>query len=156
MTHTAIDTGKAWFLDTLVRLHVSAGQGGDGISLGESLAPHGDSPPLHIHHREDELFYVLEGELRLRVGSGEARCRAGEALLAPRGVPHTYRVESEVGRWLAVTTGGDFERLVRAVCRPAPAATLPEPAGPPTPEAAAALAAAALEQHIEIVGPPLH
>jgi hypothetical protein len=71
-------------------------------------------------------------------------------------VPHTYRVESLAGaRWLLITTGGDFERFVRAVSRPAERPGLPEPQGPPTPEQADALAAAAREQRIEFVGPPL-
>ncbi len=156
MTDSASTTEMVWFLDTLVWLHVGADRGGDGISLIESLAPHGDSPPLHVHHREDELFYVLDGEFHFRVGEADVRKRSGEALLIPKGTPHTYRVTSESGRWLVVTTAGDFERLVRATCRPAPSAVLPEPAGPPTPERAEALASAALAHQIEIVGPPMH
>jgi hypothetical protein len=59
-------------------------------------------------------------------------------------VPHTYRVESAEGaRWLVTTSHGDFERFVRAFSRRAERAELPEPEGPPTPEQAEALAAAA-------------
>lgn len=81
---------------------------------------------------------------------------AGETLLAPKGVPHTYRVESREGaRWLVVTTRGDFERFVRSLSRPAERPELPASEGPPTPEQADALAAAAREHGIELVGPPL-
>jgi hypothetical protein len=81
---------------------------------------------------------------------------AGEAALAPVGVPHTYRVESPDGaRWLNVTTHGDFERFVRAMSRPAERAELPERQGPPTPEQAVHLAATAREHGIEMVAPPL-
>lgn len=148
---------RLWFLDTAVRVRVGSADGVDGISVIESLAPFGDSPPLHVHTTEDEIFHVLEGVLRLRVGEGERVLGAGETLLAPKGVPHTYRVESPEGsRWLVVTAHGDFERLVRAFGRPAENDGLPEPAGPPTPEQAAALASACRAHGIEIVGPPLH
>jgi quercetin dioxygenase-like cupin family protein len=143
------------FLNTLTTLWVSSEEGEDGLSLIEHLAPHGDSPPLHVHHTEDELIHFLEGEFRFQLDEEELRLGAGASLLAPKGVPHTYRVESERGRWLVATTHGDFERLVRSVSQPAERGELPEPA-PPTPEQAEALAAAAHEHGIELVGPPLH
>jgi quercetin dioxygenase-like cupin family protein len=146
-----------WFLDTLHTVRVSHDQGEDGISVLEALAPYGDSPPLHVHRTEDELFHVLEGELRLRAGDADIRIGAGESLLAPKGVAHTYRVESADGaRWLVVTTGGRFERFVRELSRPAERPGLPTPQGPPTPEQADALAAAARRHGIELIGPPLH
>jgi quercetin dioxygenase-like cupin family protein len=149
-------TDQLWFLDTLVTVRVRHDEGADGISVLESLAPHGDSPPLHVHHTEDEAFHVLEGELRLRAGHAEVRLGPGESLLAPKGVPHTYRVESAEGaRWLVITTRGDFERFVRGFSRAAERPELPDPEGPPTPAQADALGAAAREHGIELVGPPL-
>jgi quercetin dioxygenase-like cupin family protein len=147
---------QLWFLNTLVTIRVSSEEGSDGLSLLENLAPRGDSPPLHIHHTEDELFHILEGELRFRVGDEELRVRAGDTVLAPKGVPHTCLVESERGRWLVATAHGDFERFVRSFSRPAERAELPEPSPPPTHEHAEALAAACREHGIELVGPPLH
>jgi quercetin dioxygenase-like cupin family protein len=152
----ATPQAQLWFLNTLVTPRVGSEDGSDGLSLLENLAPHGDSPPLHVHHTEDELFHILEGQLRFRVGDAELRARAGATLLAPKGVPHTYLVESERGRWLVATAHGDFERFVRSFSRPAERAELPEPAPPPTPEQAEALAAACREHGIELVGPPLH
>jgi mannose-6-phosphate isomerase-like protein (cupin superfamily) len=146
---------RLWFLNALVTVGVGTDDGDDGISVLESLAPRGESPPLHVHHDEDEVFHILEGELRFRVGDDELRAGPGETLLAPKRVPHTYRVESERGRWLVTTTRGDFERFVRSIGRPAERAELPEPAGPPTPEQQEALAAACLAHNIELVGPPL-
>lgn len=55
-----------WFLNTLVSVRVPHAHGKDGISVLESRAPRGDSPPLHIHG-EDEIFHVLEGQLLIRV-----------------------------------------------------------------------------------------
>lgn len=147
---------RLWFMDTLVTILSASSEGTDGTSVLESLAPHGDSPPLHVHHTEDEIFHILAGDLRFRVGDEELRAGAGETLLAPRGTPHTYRVESEQGRWLVITARGDFERLVRAFSRPAERAALPDRSGPPTPADVEALTAACGEHGIEIVGPPLH
>ena len=156
MPLAATSTQQLWFLDTLVTVHVAHDEGEDGISVLESLAPHGDSPPLHVHHTEDEIFHVLEGELRLRAGDADVTIAAGETLLAPKGVPHTYRVESPEGaRWLVITRHGDFERFVRSLSRPAERPELPAAQGPPTPEQAEALGAAAQVHAIELVGPPL-
>lgn len=145
-----------WFLDTRIEVRVSCEDGADGISILENTAPHGDSPPLHVHAGEDEAFYVLEGELRLAIDGHERVLGAGEAAVAPKGSRHSYRVESAEGaRWLVTTTAGDFERFVRAISRPAEGDGLPAPAGPPTPEQAEALGAVAAEHGIELVGPPL-
>jgi len=147
---------RLWFLNTLATVRVGHDEGQDGISVIERLAPHADSPPMHVQHGEDEAFYILEGELRIRAAEAEFRIGPGEAALAPRGVPHTYRVESPDGaRWLNVTTHGDFVRFMGAVSRPAQRPGLPAPQGPPNPEQTEAFAATAREHGIEFVGPPL-
>ncbi len=147
---------QLWFFDAVVTVHIAHDDGSDGIAMLESAQPYGTSPPLHVHRAEDEAFYVLEGELRIRAGNAEFRIGAGEAALAPAGVPHTYRVESREGaRWLNVTTHGDFERFERALSRPAERNELPPPQGPPTPEQLEALVAAGRQYGIELVGPPL-
>jgi quercetin dioxygenase-like cupin family protein len=142
-----------WFLGTAVRFLASCDDG-DGVSVIESVGPEGDSPPLHVHSTEDELFHVLEGELRLRVGDEELTLTAGEAARAPRDVPHSYRVESRQARWLVTTARGDFERFVRTLVRPAEADGLP-PQVPPTPEEIELVAAVGARHGIQLVGPPL-
>ena len=84
-----------------------------------------------------------------------AALTAGEILLAPRGVPHTYRVESPSARWLTMTGRRDFERFVRSFGQPAEHEGLPEPSGPLTPEQVRALEDACRRHNIQIVGPPL-
>lgn len=149
------DKGRSlWFLNTLVTIHASYAEGEDKISLLEHCAAKGDSPPLHVHHGEDEAFFLLEGEMRLQVGEEVHRLQPGQALLGPKGVPHTYCVDSPKARWLTVTTGCDFERFVRALGRPAKDLTLP-PAAEPTAGAVRLLAETARAHGIEILGPPL-
>jgi mannose-6-phosphate isomerase-like protein (cupin superfamily) len=46
--------------------------------------------PLHLHHNDDEAWYVLEGTLCVRVGNEDVEAKAGAAVFVPRGTPHTY------------------------------------------------------------------
>lgn len=146
-----------WFLDTFVTVHIGHGHGADRISLLEHRAAFGDSPPLHVHDNEDEGFHVLEGRLRVRVdNAGEFELEAQNSFLAPKGVAHTYRVESAEGaRWLTVTNGTDFENFVRAAGRPADRQELPPPSGPPSEEQVAQLSELSESYGIHLVGPPL-
>ena len=147
---------QLWFLDSLVTIRVAASAGQDGLSVLEHRMPYGSSAPLHLHRTEDELFHILEGEYRIKVADQEQRVGPGSVLLVPKGVPHTYRVESaQGGRCLTITVRGDFERFVRAISRPAERAELPPPAGPPSDAAIQMLKTTAAKFGIEIIGPPL-
>ena len=112
----------------------------DGGLVEMSDIPAGYMPPLHVHHAEDEGFYLLEGEATLFLPGREVTLRFGDFFLAPRGVPHTYRVGDAPAKVLVTHTVG-FADFVRAVSE------LPEP----DPER---LAAVASERQIEILGPP--
>jgi quercetin dioxygenase-like cupin family protein len=147
---------RLWFLNTLVTVRVAAGDGSNGMTVLEHTVPLGDSPPLHVHRNEDEVFHVIAGEVRIVVGGQELTLRAGETAQAPAGIPHTYAVVSAEGaRMLTMSCRGDFERMVRSLSRPAERDGLPPAAGAPAPEQQAALAAACLTHGIELVGPPL-
>jgi quercetin dioxygenase-like cupin family protein len=156
-THSSPEQNDAslWFNNTWVSIHRSAHDGPDGLAIIEHRLPCGDSPPLHVHHHEDEVFHVLSGTLQLRVGDEELTAQAGQTVVAPKGIAHSYRALSPEGvHCVTVTTGRGFETLVRSVSRPAGAATLPEPAVP-TPEQIAVLAGVAASNGIDLVGPPL-
>jgi mannose-6-phosphate isomerase-like protein (cupin superfamily) len=61
--------------------------------------------PFHVHHEDDEAWYVLEGALRVRLGDRDVEIGAGGAALAARGVPHTYwNPRPEPARYLLVMT----------------------------------------------------
>jgi len=155
MTRT-VPQNQLWFQNTLVTIRVSASEGQDALSVLEHLAPHGFSPPLHLHRTEDEVLHVLQGELRVRVQDQDHQLGPGDIRLLPKGVPHPYRVQSvKGGRFLAITPRGDFERFVRAISRPAERPELPPPVGPPSADAIQAISAAAAKHGIELVGPPL-
>ena len=101
--------------------------------------------------------HVLQGE-RAIAGNNKSLGRFELVGIpsAPKGVPHTYRVESaKGGRCLTVTVRGDFECFVRAISRPAERPELPKPAGLPSADAMQALRATAAKHGIEFVGAPL-
>ena len=115
-------------------------------------APRGSGSPLHVHHNEDEWFYVLEGELSVWVDGDTHVAPAGSFVLGPRDIPHTFIVRSEMARFLLVTEPGDFAGFVRALAEPAPGPEIPP--GPPTPPDMQLVMKTAAEYGLEILGPP--
>jgi mannose-6-phosphate isomerase-like protein (cupin superfamily) len=96
-----------------VVIRVSAEDSGGAMTVMEEVPPMVDTP-LHVHSREDELFYIVEGEHVITLGDEEHRLGPGDALFAPRGIPHAQRrVEPGVGRELIVVTPGGFEQFFR-------------------------------------------
>jgi quercetin dioxygenase-like cupin family protein len=147
-------TTPRWFLADLAHVRVSRDDTSDRLSILELACPPGDTPPLHVHHTEDEAFFVLEGSARIYVGSDVHEVGPGDSVLAPKGIPHTYVTGDQGVRWVVTTSPGDFERFVVAVSRPAEAPVLPPPPGPPSEADVKALTELAAEHGIEILGPP--
>jgi quercetin dioxygenase-like cupin family protein len=150
-------SGPRWFFANLVEVKVSQNTTGGRMSIVELSGPAGDMPPLHLHRVDDEVWYVLKGEISFFVGSDDPlRTPAGAAAFGPKGVPHTYRVESnQPARWLAICTPGEFAAFVAAASRPAERAELPPP--PPEPPSEAeinAVSTLAAEYGVELLGPP--
>ena len=146
--------GALWFMKGRVSIEVSQVDSEDGVSVIMHEVPSGDGPPLHVHRAEDEIFFVVEGELKLKLGDETLLAGPGRSLLIPRGVPHAYKVMSAGNaRFLTMTRGG-FENLVRESSRPAEGEGLPAFAEP-TPEQQEALAKIASANGVDMVGPPL-
>jgi quercetin dioxygenase-like cupin family protein len=115
-----------WFIHNLMYVRVDGEASRGQFALVETVGAQGDMPPLHVHRKDDETFYVLEGELSIFAGNQTPiTLGPGDALVAPRDTPHTYRVESERARWLVACTPSGFDEFVREVADPAPEATLP-------------------------------
>ena len=114
-------------------------------------ARRGDMPPLHVHRREDEVFYLLEGRVSLHLAGSSLEIGPGQAAFAPRDVPHVYGVESETARWLAIATPAGFDAFVREVGEPAPEDVLPPVGRAHDPARIAEIGA---RRGIELLGPP--
>ena len=127
-TLTRRGEGEArWWFASLSEIVLTAEQTGGALSVIEVTEPPGVEGPLHVHHREDETFVILEGEVTFEVAGRAFAAGAGDVVFGPRGVPHAYRVGDAGCRMLFVMTPGGFEGLVRGMSVPAQARTLPPP-----------------------------
>ena len=85
-----------------------------GFSLAVEITPPRGGIPSHIHHREDEAMYILEGEYEIECGDQAFRATAGTFVLLPRDVSNGYRnVGDAPGKFLHITSPGGFEEVVR-------------------------------------------
>lgn len=149
----AADDGEAlWFLGQLLTIKASAATTGGGLTLVEGVAAQGPASPLHVHSRESEWWYVLEGELVVWAAGTVIEAPAGSFVYGPVGVPHTFSVVSPQARFLLGTDPAGFEGFIRAGAQPASAASLP-PVGTPAPDPAR-LTELAAEFGVDIIGPP--
>src|SRR5213593_2493576 len=147
------DEGEAlWAFGVLATIKSSSETTDGRVAVIEHLAPQDAGSPLHVHHREDEWFYVIEGVLTFWVGGEVIEAPAGSFVYGPRDIPHTFLVSSPEARFLLVTEPAGFEGFLRTMGQPAPSLTIPPPAAPPSD--LAPLVAAAAEYGIEILGPP--
>jgi quercetin dioxygenase-like cupin family protein len=146
------DGESIWAFGTLGTIKASAATTDGRVAVIEQLGGRGSGSPLHVHHREDEWFYVIEGELTFAIGGEVTVAPAGSFVYGPRDIPHTFMVSSETARFLLVTEPGGFGDFFRAAGEPA----LREEIPPPPTEAPdiAGLTALAATYGIEILGPP--
>ncbi len=118
-THLRPAEGRSvWVFGTqLITYKVTAEQTCGAYSLFEGLVPARDGAPPHIHHREDECFYVLEGEFEFLRGGDTVTAGVGSLIYVPRGTLHAFRnVGGGPGRLLSSQTpGGLHERFFEEV-----------------------------------------
>jgi quercetin dioxygenase-like cupin family protein len=109
-----------WVMGVLVTYKIPSQKTGGAYSLFEVTTQPGAGPPQHIHHREDESFYVLEGEYEFLIGEETLRVGTGSLLYFPKGTLHAHRGVGEgVGRMLVTQTpGGLYERFFEEVGKP--------------------------------------
>jgi quercetin dioxygenase-like cupin family protein len=113
-------SSSMWVMGELLTHKTPSHTTGGAYALFEVATPPGAGPPPHIHHREDESFYVLEGEYEFLIEGGTIRSRAGSLLYFPKGTVHAHRGVGEgVGRMLVTQTpGGLYERFFEEVGTP--------------------------------------
>ena len=147
---------RLWFINTLVVIRVPPELGNDGTCVMEHHAPMGDSPPLHVHRDQDEVFVLLAGKARIHLSGRDIEARTGDCLLVPKGEPHSYLATSADGvRFLTITRGDGFIGLVRELGRAAKSDSLPEAGVRPSPGEQEALTLVARKHGVDFVGPPL-
>ena len=135
------------FFKQTIAVLASASDTNGALGVIEVASPSGAVPPLHVHEREDEAFYVLEGEYSVLVGDDVIKASPGAWVWGPRGVPHGYQIDSERGRHLSLTMPGGFEAFFEEV------AAIAKPSADPRHELGR-LTAVAARYGVELLGPP--
>ena len=118
-------------------------QTGGSLTVFETVPPPGEGPPLHTHANEDESLYVLEGEMRFKLGDELQAAPAGSFVFIPRGAPHTWQnVGDEPARMLVHFAPSGMERFFDGFA----ALDGPDPR---------VFEVAGAEAGVDVVGPPL-
>ena len=121
---------SVWYNGALMTFLATGEDTHGQFALVEAVGRRGTDAPAHLHHREDEIFYVLEGEIMFSVSDRTIKGTPGTMVFLPRDVRHSFTIESEQYRMLILVTPAGFEAWFREFGVPAPAMTLP-PANEP-------------------------
>lgn len=116
-----------WWFGLLAELKATAADTGGQLAIVEITAPPGLEVPLHVHHRDDEGFWILEGEVTFEVGDTTIQASAGDYVFGPRDIPHRFTAGNDGCRMLFILVPGGIEDLIRATSERAPSRTLPPP-----------------------------
>ncbi|MEO6834400.1 MAG: cupin domain-containing protein [Candidatus Tumulicola sp.] len=102
---------------TIIRFKVSSEDTNGGLLIIEHSNLTRGGPPRHLHHDQEEWFYVLQGEVLIEIGGETTTLKAGDSVLAPREVPHAwaYVSESPGGMLIGFAPAGKMEAFFRAV-----------------------------------------
>ena len=150
---TLEDAPAYWFLNTLHILLAKSQSTGGAYSLIHLTATPGFASPYHLHHMEDEAFYVLDGEFTFFCGEEKTVLGSGGYIFLPRGVPHGLRNNSEKDSrvLIHVMPGGEvgFVGMMLEMAVPVRRDALPEP----TPPDLQRLTTLCEKNKIDILGP---
>lgn len=149
----AAQQGRAlWHLGALLTFKALGAETEGQFWALEGLADQHMAVPLHVHSREDEVWYVVEGEIAFTVGGQTQIGGPGYFVYIPRNVPHTFQVRSATARWFGIGLPAGLDDWFFETGEPAQALTLPPPpAGPPDVEA---IIASLKAYGTETLGPP--
>jgi quercetin dioxygenase-like cupin family protein len=141
-----------WWFGALAEIKATAADTGGRMTIVEVTEHPGAEAPLHVHHRDDEGFWILEGDVTFEVGDQTIEASAGDYVFGPRGIPHRFTVGDRVCRMLFILVPGGIEDVIRATSEPAPSRTLPPPSDEePTAEEIEGLKAVVKEHGYELL-----
>jgi quercetin dioxygenase-like cupin family protein len=115
-----------WYMGNLTTYLADRADTNGTFGFMEATLTPGSEPPPHVHSREDELFYVMEGAFDAYVGAEAYRVNTGECIFQPRLIPHAFVIRSPRLRMLALFIPGGIEEIFRELS--SPAETLDRPA----------------------------
>lgn len=126
---------SCWFGPNLVTFLITSAETNGAFALIRTTIRKGFEPPLHIHSREDESSYILDGEVLYQAGDREFHARPGDLIYLPKQVAHTFKPLTNTITLLLLMTPGGFEEMFRQCSRQAKELALPAATGE-KPEAA--------------------
>lgn len=145
--------GRAlWHLGALLTFKALGAETDGQFWALEGLADRNMAVPLHAHSREDEFWFVLEGEIRFTIGDETRVAGPGTFAYIPRNLPHTFQILSETARWFGVGTPAGLDQWFFETGEPAGSLTLPPP--PAAPPDVDLIVASLMEYGTETLGPP--
>jgi quercetin dioxygenase-like cupin family protein len=121
---TSLETSR-WYMASLTTNLAEKKDTNGAFCLVEATLAPGNEPPPHEHSREDELFYVLEGEFDVYVGKEAFKVKKGECIFLPRLKPHAFAIRSARIRLLTLFTPAGLEDEFRSASSPAQNLELP-------------------------------
>ncbi len=116
-----------WWLGSLAVIKARSEDTGGQMTIIEVTEPPNSEAPLHVHHREDEGFWILEGSATIQIGDETFEAGPGDYVMGPRDIPHRYSVGEAGCRMLFICVPGGLDGLVRDMSEPAVTRTLPPP-----------------------------
>jgi mannose-6-phosphate isomerase-like protein (cupin superfamily) len=115
-----------WYMGNVMTFLVNSEQTDGAFSMTEYLSKPGNEPPAHVHDREDEFIYVLEGRVDAYIGKEVFSAGQSEGVYFPKFIPHTFRILTPQLRMLIWMSPGGFEGYFRDMSEPARSLGLPE------------------------------
>lgn len=146
------DSKDFWLAGGTARILGESSNTNGAFSLVHLTHRHGEGTPLHVHHNDDEAFFVLHGDVKGMCGDTAWEASGGSFVWLPRGVPHAFQAVSELPlELLVMSISGSFDTFVAEAGDPLvdgadTAATVLDPTR---------LADIAAPHDIEILGPPV-
>jgi mannose-6-phosphate isomerase-like protein (cupin superfamily) len=139
-------------LGEIMDFKITGAETGGALCVAELTSfPH-NGPPPHIHHREDESFYVIDGKFSFLLGSRTVEASPGSFFRVAKGTLHTYQnIGTRPGKALVILTPAGFENFWVEIADPV--VNLAGPSGPPSPETIARLMDLAPKYGLEVKGP---
>ena len=116
---------STWYMNSLTTYLAEKNDSDGQFGLMEAVLVPGNEPPPHTHTREDELYYVLEGEFDVYAGNDAFKVKQGECVFLQRLVPHAFRIRSPKLRLLLIISPGGLEAAFRGMASPAERLDLP-------------------------------
>ncbi|WP_027087951.1 cupin domain-containing protein [Cohnella panacarvi] len=146
------DTNTFKFLGNTSSLLVSGDETDGQFAILQMVETKGCEPPPHVHHREDESFFILEGEIEYTIGDKVYHAKPGTYLFAPRGIVHSFRLETNEAKYIVTAYPAGFDKFVKELAVHLPGPLLPGPGLPPNPEDVGLLVSTAAKYGIDILG----